>query len=62
MGGIVERHKEIKRRQHRKKKLASMQKKLAKATGSEKQIMAAKLRRMTPGADVLIARWGLEER
>jgi hypothetical protein len=62
MGGISNRMKEIKRRRHRKKQVAKFQTKLKKATTSEKLVMAEKLRRMTPGADVLIAKMGLAER
>ena len=62
MGGISNRMKEIKRRRHRKKKVAKFETKLKKATTSEKQVMAEKLRKMTPGADVLIAKMGLAER
>ena len=62
MGGIIERQKEIGRRQHRKKKMAILQRKAAKANASEKLVIAAKIRRMTPGADIIIARMGLEER
>jgi len=62
MGGIIERHKELKRRRHRKKKLKVFKRRLAKATISEKAHLAAKLRRMTPGAEVIIGNLGLEER
>ncbi len=62
MGGISNRMKEIKRRRHRRQKLVKMQTKVKKATTSEKLVMADKLRRMTTGADVLIARMGLEDR
>jgi len=62
MGGISNRMKEIKRRRHRKQKVAKFQTKLKKATTSEKQVMAEKLRKMTPGAEALIARMGLAER
>jgi hypothetical protein len=62
MGGINNRMKEIKRRRHRRQKLVKMQTKLKKATASEKLVMADKLRRMTTGANVLIARMGLEDR
>ena len=62
MGGISNRMKEIKRRRHRKKQVAKFQTKLKKATTSEKLVMAEKLRKMTPGADVLIAKMGLAER
>lgn len=60
MGGISDRHQEIKRRRHRKKKLAALAKKSVKASASEKAVIVAKLRRMTTGADVIIARLGLD--
>lgn len=62
MGGISNRMKEVKRRRHRRQKLAKFQSKLKKATTSEKLAMAEKLRRMTPGCETLIARMGLAER
>ncbi len=62
MGGISNRMKEVKRRRHRKQKLAKMETKLKKATTSEKLAMAEKLRKMTTGCDGLIARMGLEDR
>ena len=62
MGGISNRMKEVKRRRHRKKKLVKMQAKLKKATTSEKLVMAEKLRKMTPGAEVLISAMALSER
>jgi hypothetical protein len=62
MGGISNRMKEIKRRRHRKKKVAKFQTKLKKATASEKLTMADKLRKMTSGAETLIAKMGLAER
>lgn len=62
MGGISDRKQEIKRRRHRRAKLAIFKRKLRKATFSEKQLIAEKLRQMTPGAEVVIANMGLEER
>ena len=62
MGGIIERHKELRRRRTRKKKLGLLKKKAEKANATEKIAIAAKLRKMTPGAEILIANWGLEER
>ena len=62
MGGISNRMKEIKRRRHRKQKVAKFQTKVKKATTSEKLVMAEKLRKMTSGAEVLIAKMGLVER
>ena len=61
VGGISERGKEIKRRRHRRKKLGLLAKRLKKATVSEKSLIAAKLRRLTPGAEVIIDRWELRE-
>lgn len=54
MGGISERAKEIKRRRKRRKKLDVFQRKLKTATASEKQVIAEKLRNMTPGAETII--------
>jgi hypothetical protein len=62
MGGISNRMKEVKRRRHRRQKLAKFETKLKKATNSEKLVMAEKLRKMTPGCEDLIVRMGLEER
>lgn len=62
MGGIIERHKELKRRRHRKKKLAILKRKAEKASVSEKGALANKIRSMTPGAETIIANWGLEGR
>lgn len=62
MGGISERGKEIKRRRHRRKKLAHFSKKLKKATFSEKTVIAQKLRNLTEGAEVIISSWQLEDR
>jgi hypothetical protein len=53
---------EIRRRRTRRKKLAKLKKKLDKATVSERKEIAARLRKMTPGAEVIIANWGLIER
>ena len=59
MGGISERGKEIKRRRHRRKKLEHLAKRLKKATVSEKNVIAAKIRNLTPGAEVIIDAWQL---
>lgn len=59
MGGISNRMKEIKRRRHRKQKVAHFRSRLAKATTSEKQVIAEKLRKMTTGCDDLITALGL---
>jgi hypothetical protein len=62
MGGISNRMKEVKRRRHRRQKLAKLEVKATKATTSEKLVMAEKLRKLTPGCEDLIVRMGLEER
>lgn len=59
VGGISERAKEIKRRRHRRKKLTVFSRKLKKATVSEKQVLAEKIRNLTPGAETIIQNWGL---
>jgi hypothetical protein len=59
VGGISERHKEIKRRRHRRKKLLLLSKRLKKATVSEKAVIATKVRNLTSGAEVIIDRWQL---
>jgi hypothetical protein len=62
MGGMIHRHRELRQRRHRKKKLHTLKRRLSKATASEKAVIAAKIRRLTPGAEVVIANLGLEER
>ena len=62
MGGVSNRMKEVKRRRHRRQKLSKFNVKLKKATTSEKLAMAEKIRKMTPGCDVLIERMGLDDR
>jgi hypothetical protein len=57
----TERHREIRRRRHRRKKLNQLQKRLGKATVSEKTEIVRKLRALTPGADVIVERWELVE-
>ncbi len=57
-----ERVTEIRRRRSRRKKLVKLKKKLDKATVSERKEIAGRLRSMTPGAEVIIANWGLIER
>lgn len=59
---ICERKKELRRRRHRRKKLRQLAKRLKKATVSEKAIIAEKIRKLTPGAEAIIAAWGLEQR
>jgi hypothetical protein len=59
--GLSERKSELKARQKRREQIARLKKRLPKATKSEKVEIARKLRTMTPGAEVLIANWGLAE-
>lgn len=62
MGGILQRQRELRARRHRKKKLKVFKRKLTKANASEKAVIAGKIRRLSPGAEVIIANLGLEER
>jgi hypothetical protein len=57
-----ERRKEIKRRRHRKKKIAHLAKRAAQSNVSEKGAIATKIRHLTLGADAVIERLELEER
>ena len=59
--GINNRHKEIKRRRHRTKKLALLRKRLEKASEAEKAEIVRKLRELTPGAEEIIKQWQLTE-
>jgi hypothetical protein len=52
----------LKRRRHRKKKLTILKRRAAKATPSEKSHIAAKIRKLSPGGEVIVANLGLEER
>jgi len=61
VGGISDRKQEIKRRRHRRQKLAKWKLKLKKATASEKTVIAHKLRGLTSGAETIIQSWGLQE-
>ncbi len=60
--GISERGKEIKRRRHRKARITQLKKRLEKASTSEKKEIADKIRKLTPGAEGIIATLGIEER
>jgi hypothetical protein len=59
---LSERKQELKRRRHRKKKLKVFARKMATATVSEKTVIAEKIRRLTPGCEVLIETWELEKK
>ncbi len=60
--GCSERQKELKRRRHRREKVARLKLKAESANQSEKAVIAEKIRRMTPGGEEIIARLNLEER
>lgn len=59
MGGISDRHQEIKRRRQRRKKINVYKRKLQGANASEKATIVDKIRKMTPGAEVIIENLGL---
>ncbi|MGD9128574.1 MAG: hypothetical protein PVH19_14450 [Planctomycetia bacterium] len=59
---ISERKKEIKRRRHRRKKLDRYKQKLAKASESDKAVIAQKIRDLTPGAEGLVRDLKLEDK
>ena len=54
-----ERRRELRRRRHRKIKVAGFKRRAEKANVSEKQIIADKLRSLTPGASEIIDALGL---
>jgi hypothetical protein len=62
VSGISDRKQEIKRRRKRRQKIDHFKHKLKKATTSEKLVMAEKIRKMTPGAETIIANLALVER
>ncbi len=59
--GCSERQKEIKRRRKRRLAVAAIAARAKKASASEKEVLARKLRRLTPGAEELIERYGLKK-
>ena len=60
--GCSERQKEIKRRRHRRQKMAKLSSRTQKASVSEKAHIAGKIRMLTPGAEEVIKRLELEKR
>ena len=60
--GLSERKKEINCRRKRRAQLARMKSKLPTLDEAGKAKYAEKLRRMTSGAEDLIAAWGLESK
>ncbi|HEY2413548.1 MAG TPA: DUF6800 family protein [Lacipirellulaceae bacterium] len=61
MSTCSERKTELRKRQKRRLQVTRLKKRMVKATKSEKVEIARKLRDITPGAEVLIANWGLAE-
>lgn len=59
---LSERKKELRRRRKRRENYVHMKAKLAKADPAAKEKMAAKLRKMTIGAEEVIQAWGLESK
>ncbi len=59
---ISERKKELKRRRHRRQKLARLEKRLVKATVSEKSVIVEKVRNLTPGSEDVLNNWNLSSR
>ncbi|MDO4585867.1 MAG: hypothetical protein Q4C95_01070 [Planctomycetia bacterium] len=57
---LSERKKEINCRRKRRAQISKMKAKLPTIDAAAKAVMAAKLRKMTPGAELLIKEWGLE--
>jgi len=57
---ISERKKEIRRRRKRRAKYAHYRSKLEKLDAGGRERLIEKLRLMTPAADDLVAKWGLQ--
>jgi hypothetical protein len=52
---MSERTRELRRRRKRKTSVAAIKKRAAKASTSEKEVLAGKLRKLSPGAESIIA-------
>ncbi len=59
--GLSERYKEIRRRRHRREKIAKLRQRFEKASPSEKAVLTEKIRRLTPGADEILAKLGVQD-
>lgn len=57
----TERTRELRRRRHRKKQVTKLINKAAKGSSADKSIVADKLRKLTPGASVIIERHEIEK-
>ncbi|MFN6128703.1 MAG: DUF6800 family protein [Planctomycetota bacterium] len=55
----IERARELRRKRHRKVKLSTLKRRAEKASKSEKAVIAQKVRRLSPGAEQLLAAWKL---
>lgn len=55
-----ERRRELRRRRHRKKQVTKLVKKAESADTAAKAVIAGKLRKLTPGGEVIIAAHGIE--
>ena len=55
-----ERERELRRRRSRKKKMVLLRKRAEKASSSDKEVLAAKIRRLSPGGEELIKTMGLK--
>lgn len=56
-----ERKRELRRRRHRRVKVAKIAARAEKASGSEKKVLADKLRGLTPGCNIIIEKLGLDK-
>lgn len=59
--GSSERQRELRRRRKRRKAVIAIKERAKKASSSEKEVLANKLRQMTPGANELIEAMGLNK-
>jgi hypothetical protein len=57
-----ERKRELRRRRKRRIQMTKIRRRLVKATASEKQAVAGKIRKMTPGAKDVLNNFGLIEK
>lgn len=58
----IERQRELRRRRSRRKKIDKYERRAKSASPSEKSVLAQKIRKLTPGGEVIIERLGLSER
>lgn len=52
---MSERTRELRRRRKRKKSVAAIKQRAKKANASEKEVLAGKLRKLSPGAEIIIS-------